>query len=206
MTTVAYQIDPRRKLLEQLQHLANSCASYDSGQKSEAIRIATVVRVLVHDTKSSTSLLSHLNSKGILLLSTVTGKPDPAMKHFHGMGMARVDPDGRRELIPSFSLPLRSSIPADSWWNEIVFVLETGEVLTRKSIVLAAANQDGGAHVDLKVSSGYRALATDGAAGTYTRDTGAGYALVSASDAHLVALRQMGYELLNSSDLVRLGT
>ena len=165
-----------------------------------------MVRVLVHDTKSSTSLLSHLNAKGILLLSTVTGRPDLAMKYFHGMGMAREHPDGRRELIPSFSLPLSSSIPADSWWSETVFVLETGEVLTRKSIVLAAVNQDGGAHVDLDVSSGYRALATDGAAGTYTRDTGAGYALVSASDAHLVALRQMGYELLNSSELVRLGT
>jgi hypothetical protein len=203
---VTYQIDLRKKLREQLQHLANSCASYDSGQNSEAIRIATVVRVLVHDTKSSTSLLSHLNAKGVLLLSTVTGKPDPAMKYFHGMGMARQHPDGRRELIPSFSLPLSSSIPADSWWNETIFVLETGVFLTRKSVVLAAADQDGGAHVDLNVSARYSALATDGAAGTYARDTGSGYAWVSASDAHLVALRQMGYELLNSTDLVRLGS
>ena len=206
MSTVAYRIDPRRKLSEQLQHLTNSCASYDSGHKSEAIRIATVVRVLLHDTISSTSLLSHLNAKGVLLLSTITGKPDPAMKYFHGMGMAREHSDGQRELIPSFALPLRSSIPAESWWNETVFILETGEVLTRKSIVLAAANQDGGAHVDLNVNARYRALATDGAAGTYMRDSGAGYVSASAIDAHLVALRQMGYELLNSPDLVRLGT
>jgi hypothetical protein len=206
MSTVAYQIDLRRKLREQLQHLANSCASYDLGHKSEAIRIATVVRVLVHDTTSSTSLLSHLNAKGILLLSTVIGKPDPAMKYFHGMGMARQHRDGQRELIPSFALPLSTLIPADTWWNETVFVLEAGEVLTRKSIVLAAANQDGGTHVDLNINSGYRALATDGAAGTYMHDTGAGYVLRYASDAHLVALRQMGFELLNSSDLDRLGT
>lgn len=203
---MAYQINPQRKLREQLQHLVNSSAAYDRGHKSEAIRIATVIRVLVHDTASSTSLLSHLKAKGVLILSTITGRPDAAMKFFHGMGMAREHADGQRELIPSFDLPLtKTLIPADSWWTQTVFVLETGEVLTRKSIVLAAANQDGGAHVDLQLNAGYRALASDGAAGTYARDTGVGYVSASASDLHLVALRQMGYELLNSPDLVKLG-
>ena len=51
----------------QLQFLHQSCASYDGGFFDEAIRMATVMRVLLHDTKHSTSLLKHLGflPKGI---------------------------------------------------------------------------------------------------------------------------------------------
>lgn len=203
-----YQVNPRVKLREQLQYLANSCDAYDAGHKSEAIRMATVARILIHDTGSSTSLLSHLSANQIPLLSTITGQPDPNMKFFHGMGMAYENSDGTRCLIPSFNIcPTKTMIPAKSWWEETVFVLEGGEVLTRKSIVLAAANQDGGAHVDLKVKdNNYHTLATDGAAGTYLRATDSGYVTATASNLHLVALRQMGFELLNSTDLLKLKT
>ncbi|MFJ5956563.1 hypothetical protein ACIQC5_11475 [Paenarthrobacter sp. NPDC092416] len=50
--------DDINRLVEQLEFLDSSCAAYDSGSRSEAKRLATTVRVLLHDTKQSTSLLA----------------------------------------------------------------------------------------------------------------------------------------------------
>lgn len=58
----------RGHLVEQVQFLRNSAASYDIGFEGEAKRLALVVRVLVHDTKASKSLLHQLSLKGSLRL------------------------------------------------------------------------------------------------------------------------------------------
>jgi hypothetical protein len=50
-------MDFRAHLKRQLGYLERSCASYDSGYKDEAIRIATIIRVLMHNTGATTSLL-----------------------------------------------------------------------------------------------------------------------------------------------------
>jgi hypothetical protein len=58
----------REKLREQLSSIANSCAAYDAGHRSEAVRIGTSLRVLLHDTGKSTSLLTHLGAKQVPIL------------------------------------------------------------------------------------------------------------------------------------------
>jgi hypothetical protein len=60
----------KTKLAEQLGFLGRSCEDFDPGHHAEAVRIAAVLRTLFHDTRSSTSLLSHLNARKIHLLST----------------------------------------------------------------------------------------------------------------------------------------
>ena len=45
-------------LKEQIQFLLKSAQSYDEGFTSEAKRLAVVIRVLLHDTKKSKSLLT----------------------------------------------------------------------------------------------------------------------------------------------------
>ena len=57
-------------LQKQLGFIERSCASFDAGFYDEAIRIAVSIRILLHDTKSSTSLLTLLGAKGITLRST----------------------------------------------------------------------------------------------------------------------------------------
>jgi hypothetical protein len=61
---------------------------------------------------------------------------------------------------------------------------------------------DGGTHVDNKLTPEYFALAKDGAAGTfvYSFDNQKVEELIT--NAHLVSLRQIGYELLNSPELL----
>ena len=53
--------DLNSHLKEQIQFLLKSCQSYDEGFFSEAKRLAVVIRVLLHDTKDSYSLLTLLN-------------------------------------------------------------------------------------------------------------------------------------------------
>jgi len=60
----------REKLGEQLAFIETSCTAYDAGRRSEAVRIGTSLRVLLHDSSRSTSLLMHLGAKQVPILST----------------------------------------------------------------------------------------------------------------------------------------
>jgi hypothetical protein len=78
--------DFKADLHRQFGFLKRSCESYDNGNLDEGIRIATVARVLIHDTRNSTSLLKHLGAQNIKLSSTVRGNPHPGTVMFVGMG------------------------------------------------------------------------------------------------------------------------
>lgn len=62
--------NPQEHLRRQIRFLEHSCSSYDAGFFDEAIRIATVLRVLFHQTQRSTSLMTHLNAQDIHIIST----------------------------------------------------------------------------------------------------------------------------------------
>jgi hypothetical protein len=183
--------------------LERSCASYDAGHKDEAIRIATTIRVLVHNTKASISLLKHLNATTINLLST-TPEPSAQTISFVGLGMMRVG-GGKSEFFPQLGdgPPVNQLVPISKWWDQIVMVLNSQRI-SRRDIVLAAANKDGGAHVDSKLSSEYEALAKDGAVGSFVYQTQGQRVEAPIQDAHLVSLKQLRYELLHSPDLLKL--
>jgi hypothetical protein len=48
---------------EQMQFLRSSAAAYDAGDSTEALRLAVSLRVLLHDTPQSTSILTQLGVK-----------------------------------------------------------------------------------------------------------------------------------------------
>ena len=185
-------------LKKQLSFLERSCAAYDQGCNDEAIRIATVIRVIIHNTKSSTSLLKHLNATTINLLTSVNpviSESDPIFM----LGMGKLI---NGQYLPKLELASGELIPVSKWWSQTV--MKNGNIisLTRKNIVLTAANKDGGAHVDAKLTPAYEELAKDGAMGTSVQyNPLTGYKVEPDTDAHLLSLRQMGFELLNSEEL-----
>ncbi|MDV6342639.1 hypothetical protein R2103_12760 [Nitrosomonas sp. Is24] len=73
--------------------------------------------------------------------------------------------------------------------------------LSRKDIVLAAANQDGGAHVDSRLKPNYAELSKDGGLGLLLVNQDGIECDEQITNAHFVAIRQMAYELLHSSEL-----
>jgi len=187
----------REQLVRQLGFLERSCASYDAGYTDESIRIATCIRVLLHDTKSSTSLLTHLHAKRIRLLSTVSPIENlervfvfDGLTTFTGSGpIAKL----RRSARDSF-------LQTTDWWEQIVYVIARGQFIRRRDLVLAASNKDGGAHVDSKLTPEYEKLTTD----FWRRidyDDGSDIPL---QEVHLIGLRQLGYEILNSDELINL--
>lgn len=142
-------------LREQLAFLEDSGRSFDAGVEAEAKRLATVIRVLVHDTGSSSSLLKQLGIKHQLRYLDTAERParGPGIlieQWSVGLGGICLDADGVR-----FEAPLRDlsrdnfgwqSFP--TWWNRVVLADKAAERFTRKDLVLFLANKEGGAHVD----------------------------------------------------------
>lgn len=198
-------MDFKSHLRKQLGFLQRSCAAYDDGHADEAIRIATVIRVLIHNTSNSTSLLQHLNATNIALRSTPGEPPSPQVVMYFGLGLFAMG-NGASSYRPQLGdgPPISRLVPTAEWWDEVVYVIDPTTRLRRRDIVLAAANKDGGAHVDSKLTPLYEALSRDGALGSFGYSAPDGNYTQPISDAHLVALRQMGWELLNSPDLLGL--
>ena len=157
-------------LREQYEFLNLSAASFDAGFEAEAKRLAVALRVLLHDTASSTSLLGQLGVKdrikyvdtalrlnpsnllttnGLAVLATTTGEPAKWRAPLDSLAQPRQHPDA------TFA----------SWWTSAVTKDQDGEMWNRKELVLALANRDGGAHVDPALDERYLRLAHENTMG-----------------------------------------
>jgi hypothetical protein len=195
-----------------LNFLAKSAAAFDEGEIDECMRIAVSIRVLLHDTRNSTSLLTHLNAKHIYLTSTCQRIPEGAVVSGSTMVFNRIiaTPSGPRAEIRA-SLgdgpPINFHLKAEDWWNQTIVVLPRGSDrrVSRKDIVLVAANKDGGAHVDASLTPQYDALKERG--GTLQlvcwKIDGV-ESKIEFEDIHAYLIRQMAYELLTSPALLAL--
>lgn len=187
----------RAELRKQLGFLNRSAAAYDDGSPDEAIRIAGVIRCLMHQGRSP-SLLQHLGFEDIPVTSSTRGA-SPSTFMFDGL-CALVFKGGSSE--PPGVRPRLGDCPdsflmrATDWWEQVVIVGPHGR-LRRRDLVLNAADKDGFAHVDSKLTDEYEQLMR-----FYRTRVGDG----PEEDApiHLAALRQLAWELQNSKPLILL--
>ena len=206
----------REQLHRQLGFLHRSCLLFDAGYHDEAVRIATVVRILVHDTPKSVSLLTKLGQKSVCFLSTCEPMPEVnACLFFEGLERY----DGTSFSPKLQNATFKEEIPVELWWRQIVVLLERGRQISRRDLVLAAANRDGGAHVDdltpeyQRLTDGSWVLASQCAPLPAPENAGgaesgtATFDLLNADifrETHFMALRQVGYEVLNSPEMLAL--
>ena len=195
----------RAQLARQLEFLRRSATAFDSGCADEGIRIATSLRVLFHQTKGQTSLVSHLGKPDVPLLDSAV-PPQPITERtlwYDGVGEYRLPANGApsyRPRLDAGTTPEFVAVP--EWWNRTIYVRAPQIRLTRSRLVLLAADKDGGAHVDATLPPEYIAVTLPGAAGFGSGPNGNGMQLVLPfRDLHLVCLRQMAYEVLNSPAL-----
>lgn len=179
--------------------LARSCASFDAGHTEEALRIAVTLRVLFHDTNNSTSLLTHLGlkSSALVLTTFVPGyRENKEDRTFSVSIPVFLNGLGARS-VPLGSARRHEFITASKWWDEIVAF--TSDKVSRKDVVLAAANQDGGAHVDAtpakKTETMIRGFLT------IKRLVEGKLIEQRINNDHFPLLQQFGYEVLNSPEL-----
>jgi hypothetical protein len=195
--------DYKSHLFRQLGFLWRSCDAYDRGHLDEAVRIATVIRVLIHDTPASTSLLRHLNGCNVLLSSTVVTMPGPTPVFMTSMGRLRATSTVTTRNANTDPTAIEIQLPASAWWTQVVYIY--GRIhATRKSLVLGAANKDGGAHVDTKLNPEYEALMLTGERGWFHYSPTSDDRFQPVTNEHFLYIRQMGFELLNSPDLLAL--
>lgn len=196
-----------------------SCKAFDDGYHSEAKRIATVIRVLLHDTQKSKSLLSQLKLKTSKRYLTTYIPPlkDNKIKGHHALLHVGLD---KKLNLPTFIAPRKGGnnnkwVTFETWWNENVLTTDHFcATFNRRELIHFLVNKDGGAHVDPELPLKYAVL---------SRQKGMGYFRVKGSDTsycrivshdnkvdeiyqdnepilgvELYTIRQIGYEILIS--------
>lgn len=197
------KIELETHLREHLDFLNRSAFYYDEGAISEAKRIATSIRVLLHNTEKSHSLLDQLNMKGISFLNTAAKHNSVNKDFFYGLCNVEISFDENMVMVGKCK-PFLSNTPKGlickkllfpNWWNQVVIADSKGNTFKRRELVLALANTDGGAHVDPKLDARYRALSRENSLGFSVATNGVSTPILGFE---LAAARQIAYELICS--------
>src|SRR5690349_5992615 len=114
------QTDLEGHLLEQISFLQTSCESFDNGFDGEAKRIAVVLRVLLHDTGSSHSLLGQLNKKGTQFLSAALPYEQTSLSPHGGLIMVAAKGKESKFVALLDDVPFSRWHSFDDWWKEAV--------------------------------------------------------------------------------------
>lgn len=204
MSTVSNPLAAKySEFLELLQAL---CEYYDRDEKEIlALPISTSIRVLVHDTRQSTSLLAHLGKKDAKYISTNTSR-DREPVH---LGIVRRINVGVKDGIGGtskywplcderyFNKPEEcNELEFSEWWEKEDVFSSNEHSLTRKDIVLSVANKDGGAHFDSQVEEKYDAFRHSWSGGSSLVGINSGTRRGYDNIPTFPAVRQIAYELL----------
>lgn len=171
------------------------------------------LRVLLHDTKNSHSLLAQLGVKERLPFLDTTNVEMPSEVLHLDAGLCTIharlgeEPESRyvpamRNMDPERSHPPQAFV---DWWSTSIVTDNSGEPVCRREFVLWLANEDGGAHIDRSLRGAYVDLSRTGLVAFRPElgDDGKFRDLVSPS------VRQIAFELeqtLDSSLLEEAGT
>jgi hypothetical protein len=115
--------------------IAASCASYDAGNKWEALRLATAIYTMVHDHGRIQSVLSQAGVKhNLLWIATGLRVDEPVISKFYGstclVALLKND-DGTSELAPlctyidKLDIPMFGRfLPFEEWWEKDIISFE----------------------------------------------------------------------------------
>ena len=150
-------------LRDQIEFMIVSAVSFDNGFEGEAKRLAATIRILVHNTPRSTALLTQLRKTDILFYDSASAFDLKNIATSNCLTMFRQSPSGWDYVAPLDNLsPARSKdkkVGFARWWDRtIIYKDNAGNEFTRKNLVLAVANKEGGAHIDPKLDSAYANL------------------------------------------------
>ena len=203
-----------RRAHQQADFLRQSAAAFDIGRFAENKRLAVAVRILCHDTGRSHSLLGQVGLLDSLPFVDATprrSEHDDLAEEDDGVVYVTIlssplapisgGPLGFRPVTSLDSAASRPK-PFAEWWDATI--VETSQVsMSRRDVVLALANWDGGAHVDESgASATYVAISQERALGTITYLTEAGKTVVVDINPTLVIMRSIAFEVLATLDPV----
>jgi len=159
-------------LAEQVDFLSVSAARYDEGYEHEAKRMALSLRVLLHDSRKSVSLLRQLEVKDTLrFLDSDAPREAPAGRQVAwpsqeqwpiGFVGIRLQVGGPNSFFPTLDEDLgqpRGSLHFPIWWEKrVLYRPGSSDYWQRRHFILGAADKEGGAHVDPRPSAWWAEL------------------------------------------------
>ena len=186
-------------LQRQLEYLRRSCELYDSGHLDEAVRLAVCIRVLIHDTEKSKSILQQMHIKDQVKLVTSFEKLPRNFQPVSILPLFANSAEGGTSVPFSLPTPL-ILLTVEEWWEEIVWM--QNNTLTRRDIVLRTANKEGGAHVQAVAPQIIQELrkGLSQISSVKINDVEVG----TPENYHFILIRQFAHELLNSENLIAL--
>jgi hypothetical protein len=160
-------------LKDQIKFMITSATSFDNGFEGEAKRLAIATRILVHDTSQSEALLTQLKKMDILFYDSASAFHPENTLSSNCLTMMKLYSTGAKYVAPLDDLsPARDKdkkVSFDRWWNRAtIYKDNAGNIFTRKDLVLAVANKEGGAHIDPKLDQAYANLSRFNALGWRT--------------------------------------
>jgi len=185
--------DLEQHLQDHLEFLQSSADAFDEGKVGEAKRLAVSLRVLFHDSGSSASLLGQLGRLDAKFLSTAFPINEKSLVSYSGLIVMGVGTDKYLAMLDD--VPFKNWLDFVQWWSEPAFVDDKKETLSRKNLVLAVANQDGGAHVDPSLNETYARLSRHNSLGWVWGD---GRTERPMQKPERAAIRQIAHEALAS--------
>jgi hypothetical protein len=197
-----------RKLADQ-QELLDMCGTaYDAGRRVAAYPLAVSIRVMVHQTPASHSLLTLLGLQDTMTFADTAWHMDPRnlLPAHPGLSVIEATMGVGSSWVPRHSADADQVNPAvkfAEWWNAVILRDTTGRTWTRRRIVLELANKEGGAHVDPSQPVDLRALEDDNSMGWTHSDPIVGDQQSMLNGPLLPSVRQIAYELQLSVSLRR---
>jgi hypothetical protein len=182
----------KNHLNEQIGALQRSVLLYDEGYQLEAKRISVILRVMLHSGKDP-SLLKRLGLDDMDVVDSAPQFDPQDLMPFHGLVSLVIE---KGEVFYNARLDNQSPdvmTPFVNWWNATVFSDKQNRQMSRKDVVLTAANQDGGAHVDGALRADYAALRYENSLGWLT-----GQESPPSNDPGYAAIRQIAHEILKT--------
>jgi len=187
------------QLQEQLKILALLCSQYD--QKNDFLykEIAVKLRLLLHNTKNTKSLLAQIGLENIEFRTSAKNISEQASQGIYKAPICmtfRTFPDDPPVRIDPELIPILYTTNFADWWEHEAMMYDTDNVTyTRKQLILEVANTDGGAHVDASLNATYHAI-------TRVSGSGISYKLPDADEVYLnpvpALIRQIGHEVIST--------
>jgi len=113
-------------------------------------------------------LLGQLGLKAVHFYDTSIPRHPETILTYNGITAICLTSQGATYVAPLDELPADSpprQVSFEQWWNGVIFVDNGGRETTRRDLILAVANKDGGAHVDPVLGKTYANLSRRNALG-----------------------------------------
>jgi hypothetical protein len=138
----------REAFKQQVKLLTTYCRLYDEGDHSLALPTSTCLRLLIHQSGKSRSLLDQLGLRGGRFYTTAPPLNPRNLMTECNLVVLRMSLAGA-EFLPAIGpLAFRDRLAFPEWWLAPVLKGKGGVTMSRHDVVTAVANTDGGAHVD----------------------------------------------------------